>query len=616
MNLLAGYTNKINILAALILVVMFFLMLGSTWNDSAIMDELAHIPAGFGYVVEQDYRLNPEHPPLLKTLAAFSAQIFVHPYFPTNTPYWQDDINGQWAQGAKFLYESGNDADRIIFWSRIPLILLTILFGSLFYLWIKQRFGSATAILALTFFAFSPTFLAHGRYVTTDVGAAFGFFIAITALVNFLEVPSRRNTLIAGLALGTALLTKFSLLLLLPIYAIIFLFWLYVLPYLHFHERVRVGLRLLGKLFVIGLIALLLIWIVYALHVWNYPQDRELSDAEFILTSFGFRPAVEFDLVLIQNKFTRPLGQYLLGALMVIQRAAGGNDTFFLGKVSAAGSPFYFPLLYAVKEALPFHIFTLIALSFAFKKLSRIKYGPGWKKKINAARAWIKDHFAEFTALFFIVIYWWISVRSPLNIGIRHVLPTFPFIYVLVSRQIVEWIHSREISNPDTWFSWFKQVYEVYIKSLPKILVVVALILWLVMDAILAYPYFLSFYNELAGGTSQGWKIAVDSNYDWGQDLKRLKIEMEKLKIEKIYLDYFGGGSPRYYLKDKFEPWQSARGAPPSGSYFAISATFRQGAFGEPVKGFVRRIEDSYEWLKPLKPIGRAGYSIFIYKIP
>ena len=137
---------------------------------------------------------------------------------------------------------------------------------------------------------------------------------------------------------------------------------------------------------------------------------------------------------------------------------------------------------------------------------------------------------------------------------------------------------------------------------------------WLVGSVIQTYPYFLSYYNFLGGGTREGYKIATDSNYDWGQDLKRLKDYADKNEIDKIAIDYFGGGNPAYYFGDRFEPWWSSKG-PPHG-WFAISATFLQGAHGAPAQGFIRTPEDSYEWLRGYEPIGRAGTSIFIYRLP
>lgn len=605
--------KKTDFLALSILAVMFVLMIGSAWNDSAIMDELAHIPAGYSYITQRDYRLNPEHPPMIKDLAGLSTFLFVHPYLPTNTSYWNNDVNGQWAEGTKFLYESGNDADRIIFWARLPMILLTLGFGGLFFLWARKRFGGITALLALTFFAFSPTILTHGRFVTTDIGAAFGFFIGIATLLNFLEKPSWRNIAVAGLAFGLAQLLKFSLVLLLPLNVLLIIAWVLTRPFMHMRERLVYTSRILGKTFIIGIIALSLIWGVYALHVWRYPAERQLRDTEFLLDAYGFRPAVTMTLTLVRNPITRPLAQYILGVLMVQQRSAGGNTAFFLGEVSGAGSRLYFPLLYFLKEPLALHILSLIAIILALRNVFR-RASTRLADRLHLLRLWTHDHFTEFAALVFIAFYWMISIKSPLNIGVRHVMPTFPFIYLLVSRQIGSWLQLHRINDQRTRLAWIKQIFQVYLKAIPKYLFVAALLFWLIAGTLAVFPHFMPYYNELWGGTRNGWRIAVDSNYDWGQDLKRLADFAQKNNIGKISLDYFGGGSPRYYLGERFEPWWSSHG--PAHGYFAISASVRQGAFGVPAPGFIRKPEDSYEWLKPEVPIAQIGYSIFVYKLP
>ena len=321
---------------------------------------------------------------------------------------------------------------------------------------------------------------------------------------------------------------------------------------------------------------------------------------------------------------------------MVIQRSAGGNTAFFLGEVSSAGSRLYFPLLYILKESLAFHLFTLIAFVAASKKIFRSTKQSKWRDAPTRVRIWIREHFVEFASIVFIAVYWAASIKSPLNIGVRHVLPTFPFIYLLVARQITDWLHSHAENDPHTWVGWLKNIYQIYIKAIPKFLISLFLLVWLVIGAVTVFPHFLSYYNELAplvasaassvvaeenlpltglaGGTRYGWHVATDSNYDWGQDLKRLTDFVEKNNIQKIAVDYFGGGSPRYYLGEKFEPWRSSSGT--ASGWFAISATFRQGAFGTPVAGFERRPEDSYEWLRDREPVARVGYSIFVYKLP
>ncbi|MDP3710249.1 MAG: phospholipid carrier-dependent glycosyltransferase [bacterium] len=578
--------NIKSIAVVFVLGVMLVLMLFSAAGDSATMDELAHIPAGFGYVKMHDYRLNPEHPPLIKALSAYSAWLFAKPYFPTNTEAWQKDINGQWTQGTIFLYESDNDADKIIFWSRFPLILLTIFLGGLLFWWTRNKFGENTALLTLILYAFSPTVLAHGRYVTTDLGASFGFFIGLIAFLKFIEKPVWKNIVLAGLSLGLALLLKFSLVLLIPVFlAVIFV------------KSWGVGYKYLfsmaGKTILAGLVAILLVWITYFFFNYNYPQDRQLSDAKFLLASHPNKPLAEMDLWLMKNEATRHLGQYLLGFLMVSQRAGGGNTGYFLGEVSASGWRYYFPVLYLLKETLAFHLLTLLAMALWLIKILRSKNLKVFKK----IGSWA-NNINEFSFLALIIIYWASSMISPLNIGIRHVLPTFPFIYILVSKKITEWFRSKN----------FKV----------KRIIVAILVAWMVAGTAKSFPGFLSYYNELAGGTKNGYKIAVDSNYDWGQDLKRLKKFVEQNNIEKIAVDYFGGGNLQYYLGDKFEPWHSALGVPTGDQpkWLAVSATFRQGAYGAPVPGFERKPEDSYLWLKNYEPVARAGKSIFIYRLP
>ena len=603
--------NLPNVLAYLMLGAMFLVLFLSAFNDSATMDELAHIPAAYSYVTLKDMRLNPEHPPLIKDLAGLGI-LFLRPNFPTNISSWQDDVNGQWTQGAIFLYESGNNPDKILLFGRFPIMLLALLFGWLLYRWTGSLYGSRVALLSLFFYALSPTFLAHSRYVTTDLAAAFGFFIGFATFFRFLERQNFKRLALAGLAFGTALLLKFSLFLLVPLYGLLAILWVFL------QERENFDLKsylkafgvLFLKLIFIGLIGLALIWLVYAWHVANYPVGRQLSDSQFLLSSFGFRPIVNFDLWLVRSEIFRPLGQYLLGLLMVVQRSAGGNTTYYLGEVSAAGWRSYFPVAYLLKETIAFHLLTLLALFLALHKIK-----SAGEKSFDAVFSWTKDNFVLASSLIFIAFYWLYSIRSPLNIGVRHILPTFPFIYLLVAREIAAWLYRPTLEEPRNLGDWLRSLYRSFIEPIPRFILVALLMFWMIISTSITFPFYLSYYNEFVG-IENGWRYIVDSNYDWGQDLKRLSDLAEKENINKIYLDYFGGGSPRYYLGERFEPWNSAKGPPPSGSYFALSATFLQGARGKPASGFVIRPEDTYSWLRGLEPLRRAGLSIFIYKIP
>ncbi|MCX6702499.1 MAG: phospholipid carrier-dependent glycosyltransferase [Candidatus Wolfebacteria bacterium] len=175
----------------IIIITSFVLMFSVSNQESAIMDELAHIPSGYGYVNNLDYRLNPEHPPLIKAIAAFPL-LFGHFNFPTDSAAWQKEINAQWDMGASFLYGSGNNPDRIIQWSRIGPMLITLLLIFLIYIWAKELMGPWWALLPSFLFALSPTVLEHGHFVTTDLGAAFGIFLAIYYFVKYLSLSLSR----------------------------------------------------------------------------------------------------------------------------------------------------------------------------------------------------------------------------------------------------------------------------------------------------------------------------------------------------------------------------------------------------------------------------------------
>jgi len=601
---LLGNMNYYHLFAVIILLTMGALMLFSMSQDSLTFDELAHIAAGFGYLKEQDYRLNAEHPPLVKYIAALGANLAVQPYFPTDTAPWKNETKNQWAQwdhGTIFLYQSGNDADAVIFWSRVPMIFLTLFLGVLLYVWSYRRFGGLIALLTTALYAFSPTILAHGRYVTTDMGATLGFFIGITTFVSFLQNRTWARFFAAGIAFGIAQLLKFSLILLIPMYGILILVWIWSRADIsNASERIRLFSAYAAQTIGIGIIGVAVIWAAYAQVTARYPLDRNLRDASTLLGTYRFRSHVAFTESLLQHRITQPLGQYLTGVLLANQRAAGGNTTYFLGTVSSKGSVWYFPLLYAVKEQLMSHILAAFALAGFLLHIIKLKAATS---AYNRTRAWIASHFELVGAIVVIGVYGTISLVSPLNIGLRHILPTFPFMYILIAYGVTRFLTTDASGNSRALHASFSRaLYAIVIVLMASV-------------TIHAYPYYLSYYNVLGGGTENGYQIAVDSNYDWGQDFKRLHIYMDEHGIETIALDYFGGASRDYYLPGRVDGWWSARGAPQG--YFAISSTLREGALASWAEGLTPpKPEEAYPWLRGKEPIGRAGMSIFIYKFP
>ncbi|MCP6719136.1 MAG: glycosyltransferase family 39 protein [Patescibacteria group bacterium] len=573
-----------NIIALALLSIMFVLGFSSYLGDSTTTDEQSHIPAGYSYLSQRDFRINPEHPPLIKDFAALPL-LFLDLNFPSDSTAWTQDINGQWDYGSDLLYYSGNNPDQMTFWARLPMLFVLIFLGWFLFWWIKKEFGKEISLLVLTLFAFSPTFLAHGRLVTTDVGAVLGFVLGIYFWLKFLRNPSMKNVILAGLVFGFSMLLKFSVVLLIPLFVIITITYVLLKKENIFKY---IGLSLIAAL--IGVIFVILP--VYQFHVSNYPPERQLSDTTSILESSPLGPLKDLDIWMADKPVIRSLGHYLLGLLMATQRTAYGNTVYFLGMISAAGWWYYFPAVYLLKVPLAFHVLTLISgllvvFSTAKNFLSNI---------IENTKRWILDHFTEFSMIVFLAIYWLTSITGNLNIGVRHVLPVFPFTYVLVVLGLAYGI--RKIKTPN-------------LKKGAGALILI-LLGWYVSSSLSSYPYYLSYFNEITGGTDNGYKYVVDSNYDWGQDLKRLKKWVEVNNIEKIKIDYFGGGNVDYYLGDNWERLNPFEGF--QRGWLAVSATLLQGGRGIPVHNFSGSV-DYYRWLDGYEPAARAGKSILIYYI-
>ncbi|HRU35861.1 MAG TPA: glycosyltransferase family 39 protein [Candidatus Paceibacterota bacterium] len=628
----------IPIFIGLVLIIAALLMLNSSLRESAIVDELAHIPAGYSYLKFGDNRLNPEHPPLLKDLSAIPL-VFLNLNFPIESNYWQQYINGQWDVGRVFLYESGNNADQIIQLARIFPMILTLLTAFLVYLLAKKFVGPYWALLPFILFSFSPLFLAHGHYVTTDIAAAFGAILIFLIVIPKMMQPSKKNLLVAGLFLGIAQLTKFSLLLFYPLIIIFILIWKIVQIIKQKKSHLTISplkeiLKTLGNIIIVFIISFGVIYLVYLPQNINYPIEKQVYDTEQILYSFAGGPdpqletcrhwtgsisrqmrcVAEIDIALSKNKITKPFAQYLLGALMVVERSTGGNTGYFLGNISNSGWHEYFPIVFLIKEPIPSLILIFLAIFWSFKNfikstIDNIKNKNWWTKLIN----WLSQNFLLFCILIFIIIYSIFSIRSPLNIGYRHLTVIIPLIYILTADQIKKWWWGVK-NNVDSQsiFSLlinFNQIKKIGIKTI----LILILIMWYIIEALIISPHFIAYFNEFVGGAKNGYKYVVDSNLDWGQDLKRLAKFVEENNINKIKLDYFGGGSPTYYLQEKFEHWQSAKGQPETNSWLAVSLTFLQNSQGKPVPGFHINPKDTYNWLKDKNPTARIGYSIFVY---
>jgi 4-amino-4-deoxy-L-arabinose transferase-like glycosyltransferase len=277
-----------------------------------------------------------------------------------------------------------------------------------------------------------------------------------------------------------------------------------------------------------------------------------------------------------------PMPTFWRGVETIFGFSGGGRPAFLLGHFSAEGFWYYFLIAFAVKTPLP-------ALGLIAWSLGLFVTRAG---KDRASGTWN-------TSAFLILPpagYFLISTQSALNLGYRHLLPILPYLYAFVAGQV----GGRPTGKKRAWL-------------------LSALLLWLVVGNLLIFPHYLSYFNEIVG-PKDGYRVLVDSNVDWGQDLKRLKGWMDREGVERIKLAWFGSAYPEYYgivydplpgLPHHFDLWESLPFNPeePEPGIYAISASMLQELH--------RRDEDktAFAWFRAREPDDRVGYSILIYRV-
>ncbi|MBU1167897.1 glycosyltransferase family 39 protein, partial [Patescibacteria group bacterium] len=443
-----GLIKNSTVLAIVMLVIMTVLAVLSMFNDSGIVDEIAHIPAGYSYLKYHDYRLNPEHPPLAKALAA-APLMFLKLNFPLELPAWKDEANGQWEVGWKFIYERGNDADQILLASRLPMLLLMIVLGIYLYLFTKRTFGTKAALIALFLYSFSPNIIAHSRFVTTDIAATLGIMMTLYYYVGFIKKPSWKKLLWVAIALAIAQLLKYSCFMLYPFMAMLAFFAIvfrpkdlpkgFFLEWLFKNKALKRIWVYFGSLMLISLISFVIIAIFYQLMMYKMPVELQHQAFDIFLSGEKAAPLNSLLHSLTNNPVTRSFSYYLLGLGMVILRVSGGNTTYFLGETSNQAWWYFYPVAILIKTPLPTLIITVLAsvvglgglIKFSkefFKKFSWHHLKDAWLMKAR----FIWKNWTTFTALLVIAFFLLTGIVSNLNIGLRHVMPFYPFWFLLL----------------------------------------------------------------------------------------------------------------------------------------------------------------------------------------
>lgn len=464
---------------------MLVAMLTAAREQAPVNDEPAYIAAAASYVHHHSLRLNPEHPPLAKLVSGVGIAL-------ADVRLGRTDEGSQWQVGRRVLYEWGNDADRILWYARLPLIGLTLLFGLVVFAFGRDLFGPVGGVLALCLYAFSPDVIAHGSLATNDVPLA-GFLVTTFWLLWRARERPRLYLPLAGAAFGCAVGTKMTAL---PMYPVVFLLAAAAVWRTVQSRRFMTSVAVAAG---VCLISVVTVWLMY-LAVDPRLRFTPSSNA----AQLSGLPGLAFDLLPLPASFRD-------GLLVQVGFETRTFNGFLFGEHYTGRRWYYLPAALLVKTPLG-----AMALWLA------------------AAAALLSVRRLRPVALYLLVppaVLLAIAMAGSRSLGTRYAvwLP----IFLAVAAPAALSLYRRRWSLPVT----------------------VALVGLVAVSSLRTFPYYIPYSNEAFGGPDETYLHLNDSNVDWGQDMRRLGRYLDEHHPgERVWLIFKGRGDPEYYGIDAADP--------------------------------------------------------------
>jgi hypothetical protein len=505
--------------AGAILLAFWIGMTASIRDKSLTIDEPAHAVAGYSYWRFNDYRLNPENGNLPQRWMALPF-LFGHYAFPaTDQEAWTRSDEG--SLGDQWFNRLGNDTAAMVFRGRAMCGLLAAALGGLVWWWSRRLFGPIGGLLSLLLFVLDPTILANGPLMTSDTACALFFLAAVGGGWALLQRISPGRVALSTLAAGALFVSKTSAILLVPIMLTLGIVRLFSGPPVSLElgrRRSLASRRSRAAAFlVLALVhAAVIVAVIWASDGFRYqafaagspPGSRfEYAWPDVLGSPSEPRPALAHVLAFLREHHLLPEA-YIFGQAHA-WRDSHLRSAFLNGRHGFAGWWWFFPYTFLVKT--PLAIFGVIALA-----------------AVALRRRW--PHGAIPLVVFF-GFYWAAAISSHLNIGHRHILATYPPLFVLCGAA-------------GAWLAPGAGRTRLRVPGL----VLCGLMAALLAETACCFPNYLSYFNRIAGGPAQAYRHLVDSSLDWGQDLPALKRYTEEHPAAgPAFLSYFGIGSPVAY---------------------------------------------------------------------
>ena len=428
--------------------------------------------------------------------------------------------------------------------TRFPNLFLGTILVALTGWWAYRLWGSRAALLAMALASLEPNLVAHSSLVTTDIGVTLFIFLTVYLFWEYVNQPTWTFLVGTGISTGMALVAKYSAVLVIPIIALI------VAASFLTGSKPAVPLP----------------------KTWNPNKPRhKLLQAAAVLALILFVALLTIPPAYLFQGFQ----PWLSGFHQFLTLSQEGLPAFFFGEYSWHNWWGYFPLAFLIKT--PVGSLVLVTISVVF-------YRTGSPLGYRQALFLVLPVTLIFLAM----------TQAKTNIGLRHILPVYPFLFVLASRLV-----TLRFRRP----------------SLALLLIGIPLA-WTASSSLRIAPHQLAYFNESVGGPEQGYRYLSDSNLDWGQDLKGLKAYMDKEKLPIIYLSYFGTAPPAYYgIRYQDVASKGALGPPPPEKVPADAPRKILAISAYNLQDVSKADNPLFRWLWTRRPIAKIGYSIFVYDL-
>jgi 4-amino-4-deoxy-L-arabinose transferase-like glycosyltransferase len=566
--------RKAELVCAALLGLMAINLFASISRKSITNDEIVHIPAGYYHLVAGKFQLNNEHPPLVKMWAALPL-LFIQPSEKQAIAAQAPGNFSQetWKYLQYFWPDNRDQTETIYFWSRAMMVPITLALGLLIFFYARDLFGARVGVLAVALYSLEPTVLAHGRIVHTDVPAALAYLLFFFALRRYLLERSLLRAIILGVVTGLGLVTKFSMIVLLPVLACVTLAGIILGPRWKENRR-KIVLHA-------GLVTCIILGIINAAYYFKSPPV-EPEDVKWVQLQ---SPATFDNWITFFRVGSKIVPTYyLFGQYNIQLHNHYGHATSLLGMHNYLGWWYYFPVAFALKTSLPFLAVSIVGLIWALWRLLKEK---------DKRYLWLVIPFA---------IYAGMSMSSNINIGIRHFLPAYSFLFIAGAVLLERLLRVRQARHL-------------------AIALVFAVLSWMAVEVLRAYPNYIPYMNQLASAHPHWWYLS-DSNVEWGDDLNALADYLHARGETEVRGALAGAwGTLGNYGITYHEIFPKPGKVIPETRYVAIGASFLNGstiAVPANEEGKLVSEEQRINYLdayRQLQPEAVFGGSIYVFRV-